>query len=149
LSDPHVSNHPYPQKTLIDLIQKPWYEQCLYVAPSKSNPYEWYMHPPFLYITTILKDTLNLASWDNTPRRVIEDILYVAYNDIKAKTSVEMVQFYNRICTALKLYENSKISKNKPSISSTTSDVTKVNLDQIVLANSSKRSVDCDNTSET
>ena len=131
LSDPLVANHPDPQKKLIGLIQKPWYEQCLYIAPPKSDPYEWYMYPPFLYITTILKDTLNLASWDNTPRYVIEDILCVAYNDLKSKTSVEMVKFYNRISTALKLYENSKISKNKPSTTSTDSGVSNTNLDQI------------------
>jgi len=48
VNDPLVTNHPDPQKKLVDLIQKPWYEQSIYIAPGKSDPYAWYMYPPFL-----------------------------------------------------------------------------------------------------
>jgi len=94
---------------------------------------------------------------------VIEDILNVAYKNLTSKTLVDMTKFYNGITTALKLYEDRKIIKNKLTTTTTDKHLTHTNLkdpmlnkvidddatcDELEKVNNSKRSLESDNSSE-
>jgi len=102
------------------------------------------MYPPFFNVTTILKDILNLETWDTPPRYVIEDILNVAYNDIKSNTTIGMTKFYNGITIALRLYKDRKINKNESTNTTTVKNLTHTKVRKSALDNVTNGDKTCD-----